>query len=58
MWFATAIVRLERYRYASALGMCDRYAGELQRAKRELCLERTETRTTSIAHLLHGLKLL
>lgn len=58
VWFATAIVQLERYHYAAMLGVCDRYAGELQRARREQRLATTETRTSPLYHLAYGLRLI
>ena len=58
LWFGSAIIRLERYHYASMLGMCDRYSGELARGKREQCLQRTETRTNPVYHLAYGLRLI
>ncbi|ODP36192.1 hypothetical protein [Sphingomonas turrisvirgatae] len=58
LWFGSAIIRLERYRYAAMLGMCDRHSGELRRAKREQCLENTETRTNPLWHLAYGLRLI
>ena len=57
LWFGSAIVRLERYHYASTLGMC----GQVDPAglgSREECLSETETRTSPIYHLLYGLNLL
>ena len=43
----SAVVRLENYRYANAVGFCDEYdvANPMQRIKRGNCLENTETRT-------------
>lgn len=58
LWFASAIIRLERYHYASMLGMCDRYAGVLERVKKDRCLERTETRISPVYHLIYGLNIL
>lgn len=58
VWFASAIIRLERYHYAAMLGICDRHAGELARADKEQCLQRTETRTNAFAHLAYGLDIL
>ena len=58
VWFGSAIIRLERYRYAAMLGACDRYSGELARASREKCLSATETRTNPLWHLAYGLRLI
>lgn len=55
IWFGSAIVRLERYHYASMLSMCDDQADPVQRT---LCLETTETRTHWVWHLAYGLRIL
>ena len=57
VWFGTAIVRLEQYRYASMLAMCGPL-DPLTLGKRELCLQKAETRTSPVYHLLYGLDLL
>jgi hypothetical protein len=57
VWFGSAIVRLERYRYASSLNRCGNW-DPLTAAKRELCLEQTKGRTSAVYDLLYGLKLL
>ena len=57
IWFGSAIISLERYRYASSLGMC----GPVDAARlpeRDKCLSETETRTSTIFHLLYGLGVL
>jgi len=58
LWFGSAIIRLERYHYASMLGMCDQHAGLAALVKRDRCIERTETRTSPVYHLIYGLRLL
>ena len=58
IWFGSAIIRLERYHYASMLGLCDQHSGELLRAKRQECLKHTETRTNDAWNLLYGLGIL
>ncbi|WP_337848067.1 hypothetical protein [Sphingomonas sp.] len=58
VWFGSAIVELERYRYASAVGFCGDYRDEGERIKREACLEQAETRTSPFWHLLNGLGVL
>ena len=57
IWFGTAIVRLERYHYASMLDMCGPIE-PLTLAKREGCLQKAETRTSPLYHLLYGLEVL
>ena len=57
VWFGTAIVRLERYHYASMLGMCGQI-DPLRLGKREVCLQKAETRTSPFYHLLYGLGVL
>lgn len=57
VWFGSAIVRLERYHYASMLGMCGPVE-PLTLGERELCLQKAETRTSPFYHLLYGLKIL
>ena len=57
VWFGTAIIRLESYRYAASLNMCSNFkAYEL--AKRNRCLASAKTRTSPIYHLLYGLGVL
>jgi hypothetical protein len=58
LWFGSAIIRLERYHYASMLGMCDQHAGLAALPERDRCIERTETRTSPVYHLIYGLGLL
>jgi hypothetical protein len=57
VWFATAIIRLERYRYASMLGICERRAEHAQFAPQR-CRNTVETRTGALWHLVYGLRLL
>lgn len=58
VWFASAIIRLERYHYAAMLGSCDQHTGELARARREQCLATKETRTNPLWHLAYGLRII
>jgi hypothetical protein len=60
IWSASAVVRLENYRYANFLGSCSQFniADPMQRVKREICLEQSETRTSWVWHLLYGLKII
>jgi len=53
VWFGATIIRLENYHYAAALRMCDEH---IDLAKRSQCLNAKETRTSSIYHLLYGLR--
>ena len=57
VWFGTAIIRLERYHYASMLAMCGPI-DPLDLGKRDACLQKAETRTSPVYHLLYGLDLL
>ncbi len=54
LWFGSAIIRLERYHYASMLGICERKArpGQLEQQR---CLNSIETRTGPLWHLAYGL---
>ncbi len=56
IWFGTTIVLLENYHYASQLGFCQEY--DLDLVGRDECLEKVETRTSWIWHLLYGLRIL
>eukprot|EP01036_Dinobryon_divergens_P041508 gene41508-55028_t len=55
VWFASAIIRLENYRYANSIGMCSEH-GDL--VKKSLCLNEQETRTSPLWHLAYALGLL
>tara|TARA_B100000949_G_C14008176_1_gene336114 strand:- start:233 stop:448 length:216 start_codon:yes stop_codon:yes gene_type:complete len=57
IWFGFAIVRIENQRYALELEMCGKWSPE-NLIDRSECLEKVETRTGPIAHLLYGLRLL
>ncbi|OAN52686.1 hypothetical protein [Sphingobium sp. TCM1] len=57
IWFGVTIVRLENYRYAASLGMCDQYIG-LSLHRRDACLNGKETRTNWVYNLLYGLRLI
>jgi hypothetical protein len=61
-WLGVTIIRLENYRYASAVGLCyepaDYTQDMLARAKREHCLQQTETRTNRAWHLVYALRLM
>lgn len=57
--FAWAVVRLERYREANALGICDHVddiEGDLDRVERERCLESAPARGGWLAALVAGLR--
>lgn len=55
IWFASVIVRLENYRYASSVGFCSEHADLVQKSR---CLNETETRTSPLWHLVYALGLL
>ena len=66
---ASAVARLENYRYANFTGICERArapdsterditAGPLQRLDRDKCLEAMQTRTHWLWHIVYGVGLL
>ena len=55
LWFGSAVIRLERYHYASMLGSCGA-PNALDLVKRDMCLHRKETRTSPLWHLVYGLR--
>jgi hypothetical protein len=60
VWFSSAIIRLENYHYASQIGMCAEaeHQGPLNLVARDRCLNRQQTRTNPLWHLLYGLRVL
>ena len=54
---ARAVIRLENYHYASAVGMCSEYKpnDSLQSVQRQKCLNNTETRVNPLWHLFYAL---
>ena len=52
---ASAVVRLENYRYANSVGSCREFDIG---SKREKCLEATQTRTHWLWHIVYGIGLL
>jgi len=60
MWFGLSIVRLENERYALELEICGRFdpGNPSTLGKRDECLARVQTRTSSVYNLLYGLKLI
>ncbi len=54
VWFGATIVRLENYHYAVQTGFCIDASIE----QRDSCLNKTETRTSSLWHLLYGLQII
>lgn len=56
IWFGATIVRLENYHYAVQVGMCGLETKSLEEAsEREACLNTSQTRTSSFAHLWYAL---
>ena len=57
---ASAVVRLENYRYANFVGFCTEFdiKQPVQRIEREKCLEAAQTRTHWFWHLIYGVGLL
>jgi hypothetical protein len=62
VWLGVTVIRLENYRYAGAAGSCyeaaDYSKDMLARARREACLQQTETRTSGAWHLVYALRLM
>ena len=54
IWFGVAIVRLENFHYAVQVGFC----ADVSASDRSDCLDKKETRTSSLLYLLYGLKIL
>ena len=57
VWFGSAIIRLERYHYASMLGICECKAKPTW-LEQQRCLDTIETRTSPLYHLAYGLRLI
>jgi hypothetical protein len=55
LWFASTIIRLEKFHYSVQVGMCENFENEIDRAKWIECNDNKETRTNRIAHLYYGL---
>ena len=55
VWFGIAIVKLESYRYADQVGLCQEYSRLEDFVERERCLHETKTRTSPLWHLFYGL---
>lgn len=57
---ASAVVRLENYHYANAVGLCSQFdiTSPQQRIEREKCLETSQTRTGWYWHVIYGVGLL
>lgn len=58
VWLSAAVVRLENYHYASAVGLCGEFDGKTMedRAARHQCLNNTTTRTNFLWHLFYALQ--
>ncbi len=56
----STVVRLENYRYANFVGFCSDYdiKNPVERINREECLNKTQTRTHWIWHLLYALRII
>lgn len=57
LWFAMAIIRIENQRYALSLGMCPTDTPE-HLLNHFNCIEKVETRTNPVFHLIYGLGIL
>ena len=57
IWFGTAIVELERYRYASMLAHCGLAADQIAHSQQQICLNSAPSlRTSSAWDLIYGLR--
>jgi hypothetical protein len=56
IWLSLQVIRLERYHYASFLGICTQADPKdpVSSVKRDQCLNSTETRTNALWHLYYG----
>ena len=56
VWLALQVIRLERYHYASQIGICPDANPNDPNAlsKRAACLKNSETRTNPLWHLWYG----
>jgi hypothetical protein len=56
----STVVRLENYRYANFVGFCSDYdiRKPVERINREECLNKAQTRTHWIEHLLYALRII
>ena len=58
VWMGYALIRLERFHYASLLGFCEQYGVEntpTLRIEKEKCLNDKETRVSPLWHLYYAL---
>ena len=65
LWFATSIIRLEKFHYSTMVGMCSEMKIEGKKIIRTYddlemynCLSKTQPRTSDWWNLAHGLKIL
>lgn len=58
IWFGWTIIRVENNRYAYEVGMCTEFSKPEQSVEKYECIEKTETRTSDIWHLLYALRIL
>lgn len=55
VWFASSIIKLEKFHYSAQVGMCDKFQNETDKTKWLECNNKQETRTNPIWHLYNGL---
>ncbi len=55
IWFASTIVKLERFHYSVQVGVCGNFKDELEKTKWLSCNETSETRAHSSWHLFYAL---
>ncbi len=55
IWFASTIIKLERFHYSVQVGTCGNFKDELEKTKWLSCNETSETRTHSFWHLFYAL---
>ena len=66
LWFASNIIRLEKFHYSTQVGLCSEYTimkdGKVLRSYDERtmysCLSQKQPRTSELWNLVYGLKLL
>lgn len=56
-WFGATIIRLENYHYAVQVGFCEEYSELEKLTQKDQCLNKVQTRTNPLYHLIYGLKI-
>lgn len=58
VWFATAIIRLENYHYASQVGLCAEFVSGEDLIQKDKCLNEKQPRKSTLLTILYGLNIL